>query len=242
MSEILPRRWAVAFDRDPASVLSTLGGRFTRAGAGAILIRQGYLVDEVSCLLEGTVKVEASDWDDKILLICFSKPPTFFGDVETFRDEPTATCTITAVTEVRLWHIDRERLRLRLGEHPEVAALLARGLAEKLAARAQEAARALLSPLSVRYESYLAEMGANQAAVPIHLEETAARLATSPRHLQRVIRDLVNQGKVERRGRALLRIDGTEDRVDTAPLWENQDEPLGSRPRSSGTGVAEAEE
>ena len=204
MSEILPRRRAEAFDRDPASVLSTLGGHFTRAEAGVILLRQGYLVDEVWCLLEGTVKVEASDWNDKILLICFSKPPTFFGDVETFRDEPTATCTITAVTEVRLWRIGRERLRSRLGEHPEMAALLARGLAEKLAARAQEAARALLSPLSVRYEAYLVEMGVNQTPVPIRLEETASRLATSPRQLQRVIRNLVNSGKVERRGRALV--------------------------------------
>jgi len=204
MSELLSRARALAFEKDPFSVLSSVGGRQVRFGAGTLLLRQGYPVEDLLCLLEGTVKVEASDWGDKTLLICFSRPPTFFGDVETLGEDAAASCTITAVTPVRLWRIDRLRLKARLGEHVELAALLARGLAGKLAARAQESARAQLSPLSVRYELYLAEMGAQGRPVPIRLEETASLLATSPRHLQRVIRDLVKRGTVERKGRSLV--------------------------------------
>lgn len=204
MSTIVSSDLAAAFDRDPASVLSLLGGGEVTFDAGEILLLQGHPVQHLFCLLQGTVKVEASDWEDKTLLICFSHPPTFFGDVEMFSAGGTATCTLTAVTRARLWRIDLERFRSRLGEHPWVAGLLGRGLAEKLTARARESARNLLCPLAVRYEAYLREMGTGGRPVPIALADTAALLATSPRHLQRVIADLVAEGKVVRRGRSLV--------------------------------------
>lgn len=204
MSELLPADRASAFSRDPLSVLSLLGGGVVTLEPGATFLRQGYPVDHLYCLLKGSVKVEASDWEDKTLLICFSKPPTFFGDVEVFTAGTAATCTLTAVTVVELWRIDLQRFRAKMGDHPWVAALLARGLSEKLTARARESARNLLCPLAVRYEAYLREMGAGGKAVPIALKDTSARLATSPRHLQRVIAELVADGTVVRLGRSLV--------------------------------------
>jgi CRP-like cAMP-binding protein len=192
------------FAQDPLSTLASLGGGVVRIPAGTVLLGQGQRVEHLYCLLEGTVKVEASDWGEKVLLVCFSRPPTFFGDVEVFGDDTEATCTLTAVTEVQLWRIDLGRLRSRMGSQPWIAGLLARGLAEKVAARARENARNQLCPLAVRYEYYLREMGAAGVPVPIALEQTASRLATSPRHLQRVIRDLVDQGWAVRRGRTLV--------------------------------------
>jgi CRP-like cAMP-binding protein len=94
--------------------------------------------------------------------------------------------------------------RRRFAEVPWLAGLVAQGLAAKLGARAREAARNQLCPLAVRYEAYLEELGAGGIAVPIDLTQTAALLAVSPRHLQRVIRDLVSRGKVVRRGRCLV--------------------------------------
>ena len=204
MNTILSVPTREEFGQDPLSVLSPLGGGVVRIRAGSVLLGQGQTVDHLYCLLEGTVKVEASDWGEKVLLVCFSRPPTFFGDVEVFGDDSSATCTLTAVTDVKLWRIDLGRLRSRMEGQPWVAGLLARGLAEKVAARARENARNQLCPLAVRYAYYLREMGSAGAPVPIALEQTSSRLATSPRHLQRVIRDLVDRGDVVRRGRTLV--------------------------------------
>lgn len=193
-----------AFHRNPLSVLSALGGGVVQLPARETFLHQGLPVDHLYCLLEGTVKAEASDWDDRTLLICFSRPPTFFGDVEVFRDEVEATCTLTTVSPVRLWRIDRAKLKARMAETPWLIGLLARGLSEKLADRAREAARNQLSPLAARYERYLKEMGAGGIPVPISLVETASLFATSPRHLQRVIAALVERGVVARKGRNLV--------------------------------------
>jgi CRP-like cAMP-binding protein len=204
MDKILSPELLRTLARDPLSVLAPIGGGVVRVPAGTVVLGQGQPVEHLYCLVEGTVKVEASDWEDKVLLVCFSRPPTFFGDVEVFRDDRAATCTLTAVTDLRLWRISLDRLRAQMELHPWVAGLLARGLAEKVAARARENARNQLCPLSVRYEHYLREMGEGGLPVPIALEETASRLAASPRHLQRIIRDLVARGVAVRRGRSLV--------------------------------------
>jgi len=192
------------FETNPLAALSLLGGGETRVSGGITFLRQGHPVDHLYCLLEGTVRVEASDWDDRTLLICFSRPPTFFGDVEVFTGTSEATCTLTTVGPARFWRMDLNRLRTRLTDHPWITAELARGLAVKLTARARESARNLLSPLAVRYEAYLREMGAEGRPVPIALADTSALLATTPRHLQRVIAGLVATGRAERRGRSLV--------------------------------------
>lgn len=193
-----------AFASDPARTLVSVGGGLVSLAAGSCFLRQGEPVEHLYCIVSGTVKIEASDWDDKTLLICFSRPPTFVGDVELFQGGVEATCTLTAVTDVVLWRIDRKTLQGRLGELPWLVGLVAHGLALKLGARAREAARSQLCPLSVRYEAYLEEMGAGGQPVPIDLAQTSSLLAVSPRHLQRVIRDLVDRGKVVRRGRSLV--------------------------------------
>jgi len=204
MSILLSDERIRAFEADPLAVLGPLGGGVIRLGAGQTILQQGQPVDHLYCLLAGTVKVEACDWEDRTLLVCFSRPPTFFGDVEVFWDGWSATCTLTGVSDLVLWRIDRNRLRRLWAEEPWVAGLIGRGLAGKVAARARESARNQLCPLAVRYEAYLREMGGGGVPVPIRLAETASLLATSPRHLQRVIADLVAGGQVERRGRSLV--------------------------------------
>lgn len=188
---------------DPEVVLKPFGGAVSTVEAGMRILLQGEPVNHLWCVLEGRFKVEASDWDDRTLLICFSGPGTFFGDVEVFRDEHRATCTLTAVTPGRLWRMDRDRLRSRLNQLPGLVGLLSRGLADKLAARAREAARNQLCPLEERYLRYLEDMGAQTRAQPIALADTASLLAVSPRHLQRVIHALVAGGRLERLGRAV---------------------------------------
>lgn len=200
---IAPLETILRFERDPESVLRPLGGRIIDLRPGAVFLRQGDLVDFLGCVLEGTVEVEASDWNDRTLLICFSQRGTFFGDLEVFRSTDIATCTLKAVTAVRLWRIDRRRIDSRWQEVPWLLGLVARGLAEKVALRARDAARAQLCSLSERYEDYLGQVGGLVGWVPIALETTASRLGVSSRQLQRVLRDLESQGRLARRGRTV---------------------------------------
>jgi len=206
---IAPPEIFFRFERDPESLLLPLGGRVVDLRPGAVFLRQGDPVDFLGCVLEGTVEVESSDWNDRTLLICFSQRGTFFGDVEVFRSSDIATCTLKAVTGVRLWRIDRRRIDSRWQEFPWLLGLVARGLAEKVALRARDSARAQLCPLSVRYEDYLEEIGARQGPVPIALETTASRLGVSSRQLQRVIRDLESRGRLTRRGRTVRLVEGS---------------------------------
>jgi CRP-like cAMP-binding protein len=191
------------FQKDPAATLSVLGGGEVRFSSGSVFLHQGLPVTHLYCILEGTVKIEANEWEDRSLLVCFSRPPAFLGDVEALGDQTLATCTITAVTGLRLWRIDRDRFRSRMELYPWVLGLLARNLADKVVARARTMAQNQLCPLPVRYEAYLREMDSSGSPVPIRLEETSACLGISPRQLQRVIRELVEQGRLERRGRFL---------------------------------------
>lgn len=204
MAGILSDDRLAAFQADPGATLAPVGGGLVSLSAGTRFLRQGGPVDHLFCVVSGTIKVEASDWDDKTLLICFQRRATFTGDVELFEGGVEATCTLTAVTDVVLWRMDLKTLKGRLAEFPWLVGLVAHGLALKLGDRARESARNQLCPLAVRYESYLEEMGAGGRPVPIDLAQTASLLAVSPRHLQRVIRDLVDQGKVVRRGRSLV--------------------------------------
>jgi CRP-like cAMP-binding protein len=161
MGGILSDDRLAAFQADPGTTLAPVGGGLVALPAGTCFLRQGGAVNHLYCVVSGTIKVEASDWDDKTL-------------------------------------------KGRLGELPWLVGLVAHGLASKLGDRARESARSQLCPLAVRYESYLEEMGAGGRPVPIDLAQTASLLAVSPRHLQRVIRDLVDQGMVVRRGRSLV--------------------------------------
>lgn len=197
------------FEHDPESLLLPLGGRVVDLRPGAVFLRQGDPVDFLGCVLEGTVEVEASDWNDRTLLICFSQRGTFFGDVEVFRHSDVATCTLKAVTAVRLWRIDRRRIDSRWPEFPWLLGLVARGLAEKVALRARDAARAQLCSLGERYEDYLGQVGAARTWVPIALETTASRLGVSSRQLQRVLRDLESQGRLTRSGRTVRLVEGS---------------------------------
>jgi CRP-like cAMP-binding protein len=195
------------FASDPLAALLPLGGGLIRIPAGGTFIHQGLPVDSLYCLLAGKAKIEADELNGRSLLVCFCQAPAFLGDVEVFRPDALASCTATAVDALTLWRIDRDSLRRQLGDNPWLFALLARSLADRLAASTRTSARNLLQPLGVRYADYLREAGPEGGWMPIRLEESAGRLGVSTRQLQRVIQALVRSGLAERRGR-LLRLAG----------------------------------
>jgi CRP-like cAMP-binding protein len=194
-------------------MLSTIGKIMTASGLPLrfqpkeTFIHQGQAVDQLYFLANGKVKVETIEANGRSLLLCFMEAPAFLGDVELFRQDVAATCTVSALTPVTVWCMDHAQIRRLMLRQPGVMEVLARSLADKMVAFTRASARNLLYPLQARYAAYLWEMGEGAPEVPIRLEETAGLLGTSPRHVQRVISDLVSAGLVERHGRRLRILD-----------------------------------
>lgn len=168
-----------------------------------VFIHQGQAVEALYWLERGKVKVETTEPNGRSLLLCFMEAPAFLGDVELFRADKAATCTVAAVCTVRLWRLAHATVHQRIAGHPGLSWRLAGSLADKMVAFTRASARNQLWRLEARYAAYLREMAEEGGSLPIRLEETAGLLGSSPRHLQRVVRAFAAAGLVSREGRCL---------------------------------------
>jgi len=118
----------------PAAALEQLIERLNlvELGAGEVLFRQGDSGDALYIVAEGSVTV-VHEGPPRQELTRFG-PGSFFGEVALVTEEPRSA-TVTAEVPTQLLAIDRDAVRMLIGEFPDVLPVILRFLRERLVDR-----------------------------------------------------------------------------------------------------------
>jgi CRP/FNR family transcriptional regulator, cyclic AMP receptor protein len=101
--------------------------------ANAILINEGDLTDSLYVLLEGQVKVFASDESGKEVILGILGPGEYFGELSLVDDAPRSASVMT-LGPVKLMMITKSEFKHCLAENPDMAFNLIRALTREVRA------------------------------------------------------------------------------------------------------------
>jgi CRP/FNR family transcriptional regulator, cyclic AMP receptor protein len=101
--------------------------------ANAVLINEGDLTDSLYVLLEGQVKVFASDESGKEVILSILGPGEYFGELSLVDDAPRSASVMT-MGPVKLMMITKSGFKHCLAENPDMAFNLIRALTREVRA------------------------------------------------------------------------------------------------------------
>jgi len=166
---------------------------------------EGDSLSSLYFMMEGKAKVFTTQENGKLLLLCFYKDFGLLGELELLSDVPYTT-TVKALSKVTCLSIDRKIFETKLLTNLDFVQFIARSLSDKLLRNTQNCTFNMLYPLENRLATYIllsAENGyfsANQT----YLSEL---LATSLRHLTRMLSKFCVDGILEKKNSRYLILD-----------------------------------
>lgn len=173
-------------------------------GDKELICSMGEVLEGLFVLVSGKVKVYTVLPNGKSMLLRFTQPPNLVGDVEWMARYPVKNM-VEAVGECTLLFIHRELIDGRERENTAFLEFMIRNLSHKLYTLGSASAMNLLYAVENRFASYLYSLSADEAEGAVEeirtstLVELAELLGTSYRHLNRVIRQFIEEGILERR-------------------------------------------
>ncbi|MFD1907411.1 Crp/Fnr family transcriptional regulator [Paenibacillus rhizoplanae] len=162
--------------------------------------------------MQGKLKIHTLLPNGKSMLVRFARPMSVIGDVELLRQYPVKN-EVVSVGDSLLLVAGRKLLLREIEDNTALLRFLVGELSHKMYTLGQTSAMNVLYPVENRFASYLMSLFAdNTGAQRVEeirtstLTETADLLGTSYRHLNRVVRRLIEDGIIERRnGRLIVR-------------------------------------
>lgn len=174
--------------------------------AGEIMLDEGVDMTALLYLVEGTIKVTASVGNGKSLLLRFNHPFAVIGDIEFIRHVPVQS-QITAVTDCLCIAVSFEYLRRFEMNNAAFLKSLLQQVTYKLQTNTTASRVNLLSSVDQRFASYLLSVtDSEHFAYEMQyasISEIADLLGTTHRHLNRVIKQLVDQKIIEKKRRSI---------------------------------------
>lgn len=172
---------------------------------GETVCSMGEFLEGLFVLAAGKLKVYSLLPNGKTMLVRFARPPSLIGDVEWMARYPVKN-NVEAVGECRLLVISREHILNEECGNPAFLRFMVKNLSHKLYTFSNASAMNLLYPVENRFASYLLSLlpkeggfGQVEEIRTSSLTETAEMLGTSYRHLNRVIKGLIESGVLERK-------------------------------------------
>lgn len=177
-----------------------------------IICTMGDIIDGLYVLVSGKLKIYTVQPNGKSILLRFTKAPNLIGDVEWMAQYPVKNI-VEAVGQSSLLFIKRDMILEEEMNNPAFLRFMIQNLSHKLYTLGNASAMNLLYPVENRFASYLisllpqeTDMGRVDEIRTSTLMETADMLGTSYRHLNRVIKNLIQEGILQRKkGRLLIR-------------------------------------
>jgi CRP/FNR family transcriptional regulator, anaerobic regulatory protein len=181
---------------------------------GAVILAEGRPTRDVFVVRSGWLQTSLLLGNGGRQILRINLPGELIGLSALAFDE--APETITALTDVELCPIDRDKLSDLFSAHPRVMALLfavsiaeRTTLADRLASVGRTSARArvaaLLCDIFTRME--LVHPGTDTVTIPLTQEEIGDATGLTSVHVNRMIRMLVDEGIIERTGHAMRLLD-----------------------------------
>jgi CRP-like cAMP-binding protein len=209
----------IALTPSERSALAGLEDQQRHVRRGAVIVAEGEAARELYVLRKGWLQSSVLLGNGGRQIMRINLPGDMIGlPALAFEEAPE---TVIALSDAIVCPFDRERLALLFGEHPRLTALLftlvvaeRAALADRLASVGRTSARArvaaLLCDIFARFR--LTEGPATSTVhVPLTQEEIGDATGLTAVHVNRMIRNLVEDGIIERSGNTITLL--AEDRL-----------------------------
>lgn len=171
---------------------------------GEVLMNEGEKLKELYYLVAGRVKVTSSAHSGKFLLLRFNHPLTTLGDLELVRDVAVQS-KVTAVIDCVIMSIPFDYLKQHEMNNSIFLQQLLKHISYKLQTSTTASRVNLLESVESRFASFLLSTVSSeqdndfgQELQTMKISEIADLLGTSHRHLNRVVKKLVEQRVIRR--------------------------------------------
>ncbi len=170
---------------------------------GEVICAQGDPSDHLYVLVKGKIKVYTTSAEGKTLILSFKKPLEVIGDLE-FVQKIDFINTVEAVSSVHMIGVHHRWLKEYGGDYAPLLQFLLNIITKKFAVKSISMSFNLMYPVEVRLASYLLSVSfdesdsLNNDRISISIKDAANLIATSTRHLNRVIGQFCEQGLIER--------------------------------------------
>lgn len=184
-----------------------------RYGGGEAVCSVGDKLEHMFFLVQGKLKIHTLQPNGKSMLVRFARPMSVIGDVELLRQYPVKN-EVVSVGNSLLLVAGRKLLLREMESNTALLRFLVGELSHKMYTLGQTSAMNVLYPVENRFASYLMSLFSDNTGTErieeirtSSLTETADLLGTSYRHLNRVVRRLIDTGIIERRKGRLIVLD-----------------------------------
>lgn len=184
-----------------------------RYGGGEAVCSVGDKLEHMFFLVQGKLKIHTLQPNGKSMLVRFARPMSVIGDVELLRQYPVKN-EVVSVGGSLLLVAGRKLLLREMESNTALLRFLVGELSHKMYTLGQTSAMNVLYPVENRFASYLMSLFSDHTGTQrieeirtSSLTETADLLGTSYRHLNRVVRRLIDTGIIERRKGRLIVLD-----------------------------------
>ncbi|WP_340022982.1 cyclic nucleotide-binding domain-containing protein [Paenibacillus sp. FSL K6-1096] len=184
-----------------------------RYGGGEAVCSVGDKLEHMFFLVQGKLKIHTLQPNGKSMLVRFARPMSVIGDVELLRQYPVKN-EVVSVGSSLLLVAGRKLLLREMESNTALLRFLVGELSHKMYTLGQTSAMNVLYPVENRFASYLMSLFSDNTGTQrieeirtSSLTETADLLGTSYRHLNRVVRRLIDTGIIERRKGRLIVLD-----------------------------------
>ncbi|MGG4500912.1 Crp/Fnr family transcriptional regulator [Paenibacillus polymyxa] len=175
-----------------------------RLEQGEKLCSQGDAIEHLYILVQGKVKIFTSSTEGKTLILCFKTPIEVIGDVEYIRNSHVIN-TVEAVSSIYVIGVHHQWMNKYGRDYAPLLQFLLDIVTRKFCLDSDFSNFNLMYPVEVRLASYLLSVSFDESNSAFHEELRASSLVdvanligTSYRHLNRVIRKMIEEGLVER--------------------------------------------
>ncbi|MGG4216742.1 cyclic nucleotide-binding domain-containing protein [Paenibacillus jamilae] len=175
-----------------------------RLEQGEKLCSQGDVIEHLYILVQGKVKIFTSSTEGKTLILCFKTPIEVIGDVEYIRNSHVIN-TVEAVSPIYVIGVHHQWMNKYGKDYAPLLQFLLDIVTRKFCLDSDFSNFNLMYPVEVRLASYLLSVSFDESNSVFHEElrvsglvDVANLIGTSYRHLNRVIRKMIEEGLVER--------------------------------------------
>ncbi|MER2107899.1 MAG: Crp/Fnr family transcriptional regulator [Solibacillus sp.] len=173
------------------------------------IVRAGEEIDGLYFLVQGKYTVSSLEITGKELLLRYCQKPAILGDIELFEQCVVQSNCIAAET-CEFIFIPKQVYEQQLKYEADFTQLLLKDLAYKLRTCTVLSRVNALSAVSVRLAAYFCTMetsNENDYITTSSLDEVAALIGTTKRHVNRILKQWIEEGLISRDGDTIQILD-----------------------------------
>lgn len=200
LDDVLLKKYITSSEiRDNFSSTDKLEFQLISFAKGEIIVTEQEIAEYLYFIIEGKIRIYAFSEDGRQFTVMYSNAPEFLGDVEYSADIPVQN-NVEAVTKVTAVRIPIEKNRHILRNDIAFYRFLAKRMGLKIYSSAGQRRSTHFYDAMSRLKEYIPLIAQN-GVIERSLGEISQSLEISYRHLMRLMKQLCDEGALERDGK-----------------------------------------